>query len=70
MDGHFRCGNCMAYDSSGMQSKKIFGSLYEPILMINKNAKNKYTFNAETIMIEAKTGAQKKYQVMYRSFQG
>ena len=31
----------MAYDSSGMQSKKIFGSLYEPILMINKNVKNK-----------------------------
>lgn len=48
------------YDSSGMQSKKIFGSLYEPILMINKSAKNKYTFNAEAIMVEAKTGAQRK----------
>ena len=48
------------YDSSGMQSKKIFGSLYEPILMINKSAKNSYTFNREAIMVEAKTGAQRK----------
>lgn len=48
-----------AYDSSGVQSKKMFGSLYEPILMINKSAKNKYTFNAEDILIEAKTGAKR-----------
>lgn len=48
------------YDSSGMQSKKIFGSLYEPILMINKSAKNQYTFNSKAVMIEAKTGAQRK----------
>lgn len=48
------------YDSSGIQPKKIFGSLYEPILMINKSAKNSYTFNSEAIMVEAKTGAQRK----------
>lgn len=49
-----------AYDSSGVQSKKIYGSLYEPILMINKSKKSKYTFNTQDIMVEAKTGAQRK----------
>lgn len=48
------------YDSSGVQSKKIFGSLYEPILMINKSAKHNYTFNSNDILIEAKTGAKRK----------
>lgn len=48
------------YDSSGVQSKKIFGSLYEPILMINKNAKSTYTFNHGDIKVEAKTGAKRK----------
>ena len=48
-----------SYDSSGVQSKKMFGSLYEPILMINKSAKNPYTFNSEDILIEAKTGAKR-----------
>ena len=48
------------YDSSGVQSKKYFGSLYEPILMITKNKKAKYTFNYEDIMVEAKTGAKRK----------
>lgn len=48
------------YDSSGVQSKKMFGSLYEPILMINKSSKNKYTFNAKDVLIEAKTGAKRK----------
>lgn len=49
-----------SYDSSGVQAKRIFGSLYEPILMINKCAKNKYTFNSSDILIEAKTGAKRK----------
>lgn len=44
------------YDSSGVQAKKYFGSLYEPILFAVKN-KNNYTFNSEDITIEAKTGA-------------
>lgn len=45
-----------AYDSSGMQAKRYFGSMYEPILMLTKHDRN-YTFNAEDIMVEAKTGA-------------
>ncbi len=44
------------YDSSGVQAKKCFGSLYEPILFCVKDLKN-YTFNASDIEIEAKTGA-------------
>lgn len=47
------------YDSSGVQSKKYFGSLFEPILMVVKD-KNNYTFNAEDIMVEAKTGSKRK----------
>lgn len=47
------------YDSSGVQAKKYFGSLYEPILFGVKDRKN-YTFNAEEIMVEAKTGAVRK----------
>lgn len=47
------------YDSSGVQAKKHFGSLYEPILFCVKDAKN-YTFNAEDIAVEAKTGATRK----------
>ena len=48
-----------SYDSSGVQSKKKFGSLYEPILMVNKDPKAKYTFNYQDILIEAKTGAKR-----------
>ena len=54
------CRIVWTYDSSGVQSKKMYGSLYEPILMINKSNKNKYTFNGREIMVEAKTGAQRK----------
>jgi adenine-specific DNA-methyltransferase len=48
------------YDSSGVQSKNCYGSLYEPILMVNKSKYHAYTFNAEDIKVEAKTGAQRK----------
>lgn len=48
-----------AYDSSGVQSKKKYGSLYEPILMATKNDKIKYTFNYQDILVEAKTGAKR-----------
>ncbi|MCG1903087.1 adenine-specific DNA-methyltransferase [Staphylococcus epidermidis] len=48
------------YDSSGVQSKKKFGSLYEPILMITHNKKSKITFNASDIMVEAPTGSKRK----------
>ena len=47
------------YDSSGVQVKKYFGSLYEPILYCVKNPQE-YTFNSEAIMVEAKTGAKRK----------
>ena len=47
------------YDSSGVQAKKYYGSTYEPILFGVMNPKN-YTFNAETIKVEARTGAQRK----------
>jgi len=47
------------YDSSGVQAKKYYGSLYEPILFCVKN-KNKYTFNANDILVEAKTGAKRR----------
>lgn len=49
-----------AYDSSGVQSKKCFGSLYEPILMTNKSSSSKYTFNSEDILIDAPTGSKRK----------
>lgn len=48
-----------SYDSSGVQAKKYFGSLWEPILFCVKN-KNEYTFNADEILIEAKTGAKRR----------
>ncbi len=47
------------YDSSGVQAKKKFGSLYEPILFCVKDKKN-YTFNYDAVAIEAKTGAKRK----------
>ncbi|MEE4132443.1 adenine-specific DNA-methyltransferase [Pseudomonas viridiflava] len=47
------------YDSSGVQAKKFFGSLYEPILYCTKDVKN-YTFNAADIEVEARTGAVRK----------
>ncbi len=48
-----------SYDSSGVQAKKYYGSMYEPILFCVKDLDN-YTFNADTIAIEAKTGAKRK----------
>ncbi len=47
------------YDSSGVQAKKYYGSLYEPILHCVKNKSN-YTFNSSDILVEAKTGAKRK----------
>lgn len=47
------------YDSSGVQSKSKYGSLYEPILMALKTPKSKYTFNYQDILVEAKTGAKR-----------
>lgn len=47
------------YDSSGVQAKRYYGSLYEPILFCVKG-KDNYTFNAPDILVPAKTGAQRK----------
>lgn len=47
------------YDSSGVQAKRYYGSLYEPILFVVKDPKN-YVFNADAIEVEARTGAVRK----------
>ncbi|MCX6250235.1 MAG: adenine-specific DNA-methyltransferase [Bacteroidetes bacterium] len=47
------------YDSSGVQAKKYYGSMYEPILFCVKDTDN-YTFNTDAILVEAKTGAKRK----------
>lgn len=47
------------YDSSGVQAKNYYGSMYEPILFCVKNP-NDYTFNSQDILVEAKTGAKRK----------
>lgn len=47
------------YDSSGVQAKRYFGSMYEPMLMLTKHA-DKYTFNHNEILVEARTGAKRK----------
>jgi adenine-specific DNA-methyltransferase len=47
------------YDSSGVQAKRYYGSLYEPILFCVKD-KNNYTFNSQDILVEARTGAIRK----------
>jgi site-specific DNA-methyltransferase (adenine-specific) len=48
-----------SYDSSGVQAKNYFGSMYEPILYCVKD-KNEYTFNSDDILVEAKTGSKRK----------
>ncbi len=48
-----------SYDSSGVQAKNFYGSMYEPILFCVKD-KNNYTFNTKEIQVEAKTGAKRK----------
>jgi site-specific DNA-methyltransferase (adenine-specific) len=44
------------YDSSGVQAKRYYGSMYEPILFCVKDSRN-FTFNADAIAVEARTGA-------------
>jgi len=48
-----------SYDSSGVQAKNYYGSMYEPILFAVKDKEN-YTFNTNNILVEAKTGAKRK----------
>lgn len=47
------------YDSSGVQARRRFGSLYEPILLCVKDPA-RYTFNADAIRVEAPTGARRR----------
>jgi site-specific DNA-methyltransferase (adenine-specific) len=47
------------YDSSGVQAKRYYGSMYEPILYCVKD-KDNYTFNAQDVLVEAKTGSKRK----------
>ncbi|NUQ53076.1 MAG: adenine-specific DNA-methyltransferase [Phycisphaerales bacterium] len=48
-----------SYDSSGVQARRYFGSMYEPILFAVVDAKS-YTFNADAIKVQARTGAVRK----------
>jgi site-specific DNA-methyltransferase (adenine-specific) len=48
-----------SYDSSGVQAKNFYGSMYEPILYCVKD-KNNYTFNDNEILVDAKTGSKRK----------
>lgn len=57
---HTLCRIVWTYDSSGVQAKNLYGSLYEPILMAAKNPQSRFTFNFQDILVEAKTGAQRK----------
>jgi len=47
------------YDSSGVQAKQKYGSMYEPLLFCTKDPNN-YTFNADDIQVKARTGATRK----------
>jgi adenine-specific DNA-methyltransferase len=47
------------YDSSGMQARQRFGSLYEPILHAVAD-RGRYTFNADAVLVEARTGAKRR----------
>lgn len=49
-----------SYDSSGTQPKNKFSSSYEPILMFTHHKNTDYIFNSEDILVEAKTGSQRK----------
>jgi len=47
------------YDSSGVQASKYYGSLYEPILFAVMDPDD-YTFNADSVAVEARTGAVRR----------
>ena len=47
------------YDSSGIQARQRFGSLYEPILHAVAD-RARYTFNADAVLVEARTGARRR----------
>jgi adenine-specific DNA-methyltransferase len=47
------------YDSSGIQARHRFGSLYEPILHAVADPA-RYTFNGDAVRVEARTGAERR----------
>jgi adenine-specific DNA-methyltransferase len=47
------------YDSSGVQARRFYGSMFEPILFCVRDPAQ-YTFNADEIEVEARTGAVRK----------
>ena len=47
------------YDSSGVQARRFYGSMFEPILFCVRDPE-RYTFNADAIEVEARTGAVRK----------
>jgi site-specific DNA-methyltransferase (adenine-specific) len=47
------------YDSSGVQAKRRFGSLYEPILYCVMDERN-YCFNGDDIRVATETGARRR----------
>jgi site-specific DNA-methyltransferase (adenine-specific)/adenine-specific DNA-methyltransferase len=47
-----------SYDSSGVQARKYYGSMWEPILHMVADPK-RYVFNADAIKVEAKTGSKR-----------
>lgn len=57
---HVLCRIVWSYDSSGVQSKRCYGSLYEPMLMCTKNKNAKYVFNSDNILVDAPTGSKRK----------
>ena len=52
------------YDSSSVQAKNYFGSLYEPILMCTKSKYASYTFNRNNVLVETKSS--KRNLIDYR----
>lgn len=65
LDIHVRCRLSVLsriawhYDSSGMQARKCFGSLWEPILHCVKDMSD-YVFNVDDIKVTARTGSERK----------
>lgn len=55
---HVRGRIVWSYDSSGVQARNSFGSLYEPILYCVADDKS-YCFNSDDVLVEAKTGARR-----------
>ena len=47
------------YDSSGVQNKSNFGSMYEPIIIVAKD-KKLVKFNKDAALTDAKTGSMRK----------